>query len=509
MSLLLPSSTAFLRLQALRRRNAGGLVFGDVHLPFGAVAESAEATAQWLAKRGIGAGDHVAIVAGNSPALVAWQFAVWSLGAVAVPVGVRSTATEVAALLDHGQCRFLLADEPNAPLARDAAALAGIPAASTTTSGPCKPALIRRAAAIAAHVPRTPRPQDIAVIAYTSGTTGKPKGVMLSHVNLFWSALACATARGDEPGGVAACLSPLTHTPVFVSHLLCRVLTGQTAVLLEKFDVDAVLEAVARFGITDLPLMAGMVFTLVERGKVPARVRKSVAKVSVGGAATPMDAKRKLAEIFPDADVFEAYGQSESTDGVTMARGGSVFSKPGTIGCPNPYVAVDVLRADGSLAEPDESGEIAVAGPTVMSGYFRDRAASATALANGWLRTGDLGHRDADGYLFITGRAKDLIITGGENVSPQEVEEVLRQHPGIGDVAVIGTPHPRWGEQVTAVVVARPGATVDAASITAYAGARLAGFKKPRRVEFVTVLPRNAANKVQTSVLREQLSRKV
>src|SRR2546426_3730742 len=142
----------------------------------------------------------------------------------------------------------------------------------------------------------------------------------------------------------------------------------------------------------------------------------------------------------------------------------------------------------------------------VMAGYYRDRPATAAALRDGWLRTGDLGRRDDDGYFFVTGRVKDVIITGGENVSPAEVEEVLRTHPDVAEVAVIGTPHPRWGEQVTAVVVSRPGAAPDPDALAAFAGARLAGFKKPRRIEFVAALPRNAANKVETHLLRQQFT---
>jgi acyl-CoA synthetase (AMP-forming)/AMP-acid ligase II len=137
-----------------------------------------------------------------------------------------------------------------------------------------------------------------------------------------------------------------------------------------------------------------------------------------------------------------------------------------------------------------------------MAGYYRDRTATAAAIRDGWLHTGDLGRRDDAGYFFITGRAKDLIITGGENVSPVEVEDVLRAHPDVADVAVIGTPHPKWGEQVTAVIVPRPGAALDPAALGAFAAERLSGFKKPRRIELVDALPRNAANKVQTGVLR-------
>src|SRR5262249_36734296 len=266
---------------------------------------------------------------------------------------------------------------------------------------------------------------------------------------------------------------------------LCRVLVGGGAVLVERFDLDAVFACVARHGVTDLPLIGAMVADVVALGNVPDEVRQSVKKVTVGGAPTRMDAKRELRRMFADAEIVEAYGQTESPDGVPMARGSSVFDRPGTVGATNPFVIVAVRRPDGTLAKAGEEGEIVVRGPTVMAGYYRDRAATAAAIRDGWLHTGDLGTRDIDGYLFLTRRAKEIIISGGENVSPGEVEDVLRAHPAVAEVAVIGTPHPRFGEQVTAVVVRKPGVALDGDALATYAGTRLAGFKRPRRIEFV------------------------
>jgi acyl-CoA synthetase (AMP-forming)/AMP-acid ligase II len=249
-----------------------------------------------------------------------------------------------------------------------------------------------------------------------------------------------------------------------------------------------------------------MVHDVAALSDVPAAARASVRKISVGGAPTPMESKRRLAALFPDAEMIEAYGQTESTDGVLMSRGRVVLEREGTVGRMNPHVHVAIRRADGMLAADDEEGEIVVGGPTVMQGYHRNPRSTAVALRQGWLHTGDLGRRDRDGYFFLTGRVKDLIITGGENVTPLEVEEVLRLHPDVTDVAVIGTPHARWGEQVTAVVVKRIGAALDADELMRFAGGRLAGFKKPRRIEFVATLPRNAYNKVQTHVLKAQFA---
>jgi acyl-CoA synthetase (AMP-forming)/AMP-acid ligase II len=504
--LLLPTTPDFLRLQGARRGDAGGIVFANQTRTFAELAVATCELADFLGRRGVGAGQAVGVLAANEPAMVAALYALWGLGAAVVPISTRATIAEAAAQLEHARAGALVADALREETARGAARAAGIPAFVCDADLPLAPRVVARGSRGRRRAtPRAPRPESLAAIAYTSGSSGSPKGVMLTHQNLLWATLACAQARGDRPDGVGACMSPLSHVPVLVSHLLCRVLLGARAVLLERFDLDVVLEVTERFGVTDLPLIGGMVFDVVQLGAVPEAIRRSVAKVSVGGAPTPMASKRALAEIFAGAEIIEAYGQTESTDGVLMARGGSVFTHEGTVGTMNPHVHVAIRRPDGSLAADDEEGEIVIGGPTVMQGYHRNPKLTAEAVREGWLHTGDLGRRDPSGHFFLTGRVKDLIITGGENVSPREVEDVLRAHPGVADVAVIGTPHPRWGEQVTAVVVRRDGALVDVEALVAFAGERLAGFKKPRRVEFVAVLPRNAYNKVQTHVLRAQL----
>jgi acyl-CoA synthetase (AMP-forming)/AMP-acid ligase II len=489
--MLLPTGPDFLRLQAARRGLAGGLVSADGRVGLGELAEASRSLAAGLARRGLGAGTPVGILAGNVPAMPAMLYGVWGIGAVAVPLSVRTTPAEAARLLAHARATALLCDAPRADVAREVARTAEVSALVCASTPPLAPRLLHRRPS-ARRAARPPRPPDRAAIAYTSGSSGDPKGVVLTHENLFWAALACAQARGDTPEGVGACMSPLSHVPVLVSHLLCRLLLGATAVLFEKFDVATVLDATARHAITDLPLIGGMVHDVVRLDDVPAVARASVRKISVGGAPTPMESKRRLAELFPDAELIEAYGQTETTDGVLMSRGRVVLEREGTVGRMNPHVHVAIRRRDGTLAAGDEEGEIVVAGPTVMQGYHLNPRATAAA------------RRDRDGYFYLTGRVKDLIITGGENVTPLEVEEVLRLHPDVADVAVIGTPHPRWGEQVTAVVVKRLGAALDADDLIGFAGGRLAGFKKPRRIEFVAALPRNAYNKVQTHLLKAQ-----
>ena len=504
---------------------AGGIIAGEHLTSYAALSDGAGELAAWLAKRGIGAGAHVGLLAGNGAAIVAMYYAVWGIGAVAVPISARSTSDEAALLLEHGRAAALLCDEERAEVAREAGKRTEVAVYSVVPLSPRERAGVRgaqpgrarlrgtswlrgtvlvRGATRRSAPPRPPRPHDLASITYTSGTTGSPKGVMITHGNFLWSALACAQARGDRQETVGAVVSAVTHTPVLVSHVLCRILLGSTIVVFPRFDAAAVLAAVERHRITDLSFIAGMVFDVLAAGNVPAGVRRIVEKVAVGGAPTPMSAKRALAEMFDRAEIIEAYGQSESTASVTMTRGKAVFERAGTAGRANPHVAVRIRRPDGTFAAPDEEGEVVIGGPTVMRGYYRNRAATAQALREGWLHTGDRGRLDADGYLYLTGRIKDLIITGGENVAPREVEDVLRRHPDVADVAVIGTPHARWGEQVTAVVVRRPGASVDGEALAEFAGRSLSGFKKPRRVEFVDRLPRNAARKVLVNELKER-----
>jgi len=440
------------------------------------VALDAAATevAAELARRGAAAGTRVGFAIENSAPHIAAMFGVWRAGATLVPLNPRLTAGEADGLLAHAGAALRLVVD-----ARDGA----------RTIEPLPHAAGREA----------PSDPDVAVIAYTSGTTGRPKGVVLTHANMLWAAAAVVKTRRDGERSVAAVVSPLCHNPILVSHYIARLLSGGTVVL-GAFDPARVVRLIRDQGVTDLPLVPAMIGPLLESRDLGDTSR--VVKVSVGSALTPMAVKEALAERFAGAEIIEAYGQTESTDGLTMAVGREALERPGTVGRAHALLAVAVESPAGAPCAPGEAGEVVARGPVVMRGYLDDAEATAAALRGGWLHTGDLGRMDEDGHVFITGRLKEIIITGGENVSPEEIEAVLARHPAVAEVAVFGAPHERWGEQVTAAVVARAPLTCD--ELRDFARPHLAGFKLPRELVLVDALAKTSAGKVKRREMRDR-----
>jgi acyl-CoA synthetase (AMP-forming)/AMP-acid ligase II len=484
-----------LRTAALRGGSWSVIVEDDRETATSALDRAASEVANELAARGVGAGARIALTVENSASHIAAMFGVWRAGATLVPLNPRLTEGEVEHLLGHSRAAARVAVD------RGSGALVVEQRAGAKGAGAAQGSPSARQDRAAWHR-LTAATDDAAVIAYTSGTTGRPKGVVLTHANMLWAAAAVVQTRRDHFRSVAAVVSPLCHIPIFVSHYLARLLSGGKVVL-GAFQLDRVVRMIREHGVTDLPLVPAMIGPLLEHpalGNV-----EQLAKVTVGSSFTPMEVKQALGERFPRAEIIEAYGQTESTDGLTMTVGRDALSRPGTVGRAHALFALAIKAPDGSLLTRGEAGEIVVQGPTVMQGYLDDEDATRAAIRDGWLHTGDLGRLDDDGYLFITGRLKEIIITGGENVSPEEVEGALSRHPAVAEVAVFGAPHPRWGEQVTAAVVKKSGATVSESELVEFARPNLARFKLPRAVVFVEALPKTSAGKVKRRELRDAL----
>lgn len=459
-----------------------------------------------LVARGVRAGDRVALLAPNHDELVRALFACWWLGAVACPLNVRWSAPELAHALQDCGAALLLVDESLAALAAQATSLQRIPLGAWAEE-----------AAAVTPLPDTRTGGDaLATILYTGGTTGRSKGVMLTHAN-FWSA---SMTRGAElnnaPDSVSLLVAPLFHV-AGLGRLVGQSIVGGACITMAQFRPAQVLAAIETHRITDTIMVPTMLQALLdEPGFHPDRVR-SLDRIAFGAAPMPPDLLDRALAAWPHAEFFQAYGLTETAGAVCInlpdnhrspeARARGRLHSVGRAG-----LGAEILIADESGQERPrgEVGEIIVRGPMVTQGYWGLPEATATAFRDGWFRTGDAGRMDAEGYLTIVDRLKDMIITGGENVYCAEVEAALRGHPQVSQAAVIGLPDARWGETVHAVVVPADGAPSDAAqadALRAWCRDRLAGYKCPRSIAFAPALPLSAAGKVLKNVLREQAAR--
>jgi malonyl-CoA/methylmalonyl-CoA synthetase len=442
----------------------------------GELEERTAAAAARLAAAGLVAGQRLLVCAGTSLDLVVGYVAALRLGLTVVPANPDYSDTELAALVAAAGPAAAVLVEPSR--LADAGVLATTPDLATLPNGGTPVPLDAVA------------PDDTALIIYTSGTTGRPKGVPLSHANLLAGAHAVRLAWRWEPDDSLALSLPLFHMHGLGVGLHGTLVTGAHATLIPRFTPEAVAAAKATllFGVPT------MYHKLVS--SPAARELSGLRLVVSGSAPMPAELHHAVREATGQV-VLERYGMTETVMLVSNPYEGE--RRPGTVGFPLPGVELRLEPAAGGTEE------IQVRGPNVISGYLDDPDADATAYtSDGWFRTGDLGTRDEDGYLRISGRSKELIITGGYNVYPREVEEVLRAHAGVADAAVVGAPSDRWGEVVAAFVVPAP--DVDSSALLAdleqWSEARLVAYKRPRQWRVVDTIPRNALGKV----LRHRLS---
>lgn len=481
------------------------LVFDDRTWSF---AELADLITSWatLVTEATGPGDRVAVLSDNRPEMVALLYAVPAAGRVLVPLNSRHAPAELAEQLARSGATLLLGSTDL--LAALAPALhADIPTIDLDLPAAQGPRSVTDR--------RTGAEDDVAWIIFTSGTTGRPKGALLTHASLLAAVRATAGGRPLADDEVYLYPFPLFHVSAYnVLHAHAR---GRPVVLLARFVAAQVLALTARHRVTAMSLAPTMVRLLLDEtgGRPDARLA-TLRTVAYGAAPMPAtllaDANAAL-----DCDFAQGYGMTELS-------GNAVFLSPAdhraalagderlgrAAGRAAPGVEVRTVDDDGAAVPVGEPGEIVVRAGQVCAGYLDDPAATAEAIRDGWLHTGDVGVLDADGLLTIVDRAKDVVVTGGENVASREVEDVALSHPVVAQVAVIGLPDDRWGEAVTAVVVPAADATPeDLASLTeslrAHVGAQLAGYKKPRRVVLVDVLPVNAGGKVDKRALRQRL----
>ncbi len=475
------------RAAATPRREA--LVSGDGRLTFAQLNNLvARDCARWKVA-GIRRGQHIALVMHSRQATVVRLLASLRYGTVLVPLGARSTAAERAAQLKQAACDWLLPetdDEPFWHLDPDGQRKA-VDATGELTPGQ-----------IAQQGDGQFQPDAPLAIVHTSGTTGQPKGAILSVNNFFYSALGATMRLGHLPQDRWLCVMPMWHVGGLA--LLTRaLLQGAPVVLQPEFDPDAVLHALEHEAVSLVSLVPTMLHRLLERH--PGNWPDSLRLILLGGAAASPELLRSSAEI--DLRVAPTWGLTETTSQVATLLPAAAQAKPESVGRPLIFNQLRVVNKSNDTLSPGQTGELLVSGPTVLRGYWHDSAETARALHAGELRTGDLGYLDEAGDLFIVQRRSDLIISGGENVYPAEVERVLCDQSAVQDAAVLGIPDLEWGQQVVALVKLHPGVNTTIEALLAFCRARLAGYKIPREIRFVEMLPRSESGKVRRAELAQ------
>jgi long-chain acyl-CoA synthetase len=463
----------------------------DLVLSYSELRDAAGRMTSLLSSFGIEPGDRVAVMLPNVPAFPIVFYGALGAGAVVVPMNPLLKSREVAYYLEDSGAKVLFAWHAAAGEAAKGATETG--ARVVEVDEPHLASLLAGLAPAAPHAGQSG--DDDAVILYTSGTTGRPKGAELTHSNLTGNAgLTAATLLNAGPDDVVMGCLPLFHVFGLTCGLNATIAGGGTLTLLPRFDPAKALEIIGRDKVTIFEGVPTMYAAMLHH---PARTEADVSSLRTcisGGSAMPVEIMRGFEQTF-GCEILEGYGLSETSPVASFNHPGRV-RKPGSIGSPVEGVEMRVVDADGHELPVGEPGEIAIRGPNVMKGYWGKPEATAEVIRDGWFLTGDLATVDDDGYYHIVGRKKDLIIRGGYNVYPREIEEVLHEHPAVAEVAVIGIPHVELGEDVGAAVVLKPGASATPEELRAFAKDRVAAYKYPRHVWLVPELPKGPTGKI-------------
>jgi long-chain acyl-CoA synthetase len=482
-SLLTESAERAPQLPAIR--------LGETELSYGELDERSARLATLLGEKGVQPGDRVGVMLPNVPEFPVVYYGVLRAGAVVVPMNVLLKRREIAFYLEDSGAKLLFAWHGFIEEARGGATDAG---AKTVEVGPAAltATLINSEPATGLHGTGE---EDTAVILYTSGTTGKPKGAELTHLNLFRNADVSSRTTCEVGGGdVVLGALPLFHSFGQTVGMNASLKVGACLTLVPKFDPGEALATMQRDKVTHfygVPTMFGALLHHPERGSYDT---SSLRTCVTGGASMPVEVLRGFEEAF-GAVVLEGYGLSE-TSPVACSNHPDRERKAGSIGTPIEGVEMRVVDENDEPVTQGEVGEIVIRGHNIMKGYWQRPDATAEAMRGGWFHSGDMARTDEEGYFYIVDRKKDMIIRGGYNVYPREVEEVLFEHPKIREAAVLGVPHPEWGEEIGAAVVLHEGEELAPEEVSAYVKERIAAYKYPRLVWFLGDLPKGPTGKI-------------
>ena len=443
--------------------------------------------AGWFLDQGLRSGDRVAIHWSNRIETVQLFFGLWKAGLIAVPINTRLKPPEISYILDHSQARMCFSEPALAPLAAEAGA--GNVLSELPSLEPADVAL-----------PEVD-PDQPAVILYTSGTTARPKGAIHTHRTLIENSRLVVAAFHLGAGDATLVMTSMMHAVGLYLDLLPAILSGGSATLLPAFEPAAVLDAIERFRCTYTVALPALMHAIAEEQALKPRDVGSLTVLWAGGDSVPVSLQARVQGLFGLA-LREGYGMTEAVPLIVNPKSAI---RQGSLGVAVAGVQVRIVDLNDHDVPDSETGEIAVRSPGNCIGYWNDPNATEALLRNGWLHTGDLASCDGDGYYWFKGRKKEIIIRGGSNISPQEVEEALYQHPAVMEVGVIGTPDPILGQRVIAFVSVRPTDAPSEKELIEFARQRLADYKTPERILFIPQLPKGLTGKVQRRALKEML----
>ncbi len=496
---------------AARYPDTTATVLDAFRMTYAELAAASWRVANVLRDKGVGKGDKVAVMLPNTPHFPIIYYGILHVGAIVVPINVLYQQAEIRHCLADSECKALFVFKRFEVEARKA----------FLTTDPCEHLIVvappedmeqpqvgesfmHLVMAAEPHFDTVQTmPDDTAVLLYTSGTTGAPKGAELTHFNMFFNAhYVGREITRAQPGDVTLTTLPLFHSFGQTCLMNASILSGATMAMLPRFETRKAMEVIQREKVTLVALVPTMYFFFLNVDDWEQYDFSSLKMAVSGGSALPEEVHRRFQERY-GITILEGYGLSETSPVTSFTRAGEEV-RIGSIGKPIWGVEMNIMREDGSFAEVEEPGEVVIRGHNVMKGYYNRPEATRDAFVHGWFHTGDIGKRDEDGYFYIVDRKKDLIIRGGMNIYPREVEEVIYRHPKVLEVAVVGMPDPVRGEEVKVYVSPRDGETLTPEEINAYVREHLAKYKWPKKVEIMGELPKGPTGKILRRELKER-----
>ena len=462
-----------------------------------------------LLQLGLRKGEKVAVLLFNSNQFVEIYFATAKVGGVFTPINFRFAPEEVRYIVDHSDARFFVFGEEFSDLVHAIRSNLTqiknfISVGDCVTDAHDYERLLEKSENTEPTVRLSEK--DVCQLMYTSGTTGRPKGALITHGNVLWNLVNAVLGREEKEGEVSLVIGPLYHTAALNNHFTVRVAMAGTSILLKRFEPKRVMEIIEKERVTVISGAPAVYHLFLALPDLERYDTSSIIKCTSGAAILPDESREKLLKLFPNAKgIYDVYGCTEASPNITILKAEDSLRKRECVGPPLPFLEVRIVDDQDRDVPRGEVGELICRGPNVMKGYYKNRKATREVLRGGWLHTGDLARLDEEGFVYIVDRKKDVIVSGGENIYPREIEEVLYHHPKIQDVAAIGVPNSLWGESVKAIVVLKKGETMEEEEVIEYCKNHLASYKKPQSVEFVEALPRNPSGKVLKTELREPL----